>query len=114
MTDCIFCKIVKGEIPAKPVYESELVSAFFDIAPQAPVHVLVVPKLHVRSINDFPADRPELAIGLFGAIQKLVVQLGIAETGYRVVANTGQDGGQTVDHLHFHILGGRPFHWPPG
>ena len=114
MTNCVFCKIVKGEIPASPVFESDLVMAFSDIAPQAPVHVLVVPKLHVSSINDFPTDRPELAIGLFQAIQEVAAQLGIAQSGYRVVTNTGHDGGQTVDHLHFHILGGRSLHWPPG
>ncbi len=111
MEDCIFCKIIRGEIPSNKVYEDERVLAFRDIEPQAPVHVLLVPKQHFTSIMDVDAD----TFGYMqGIVKKLANELGIAEKGFRVVINTGEDGQQSVKHLHFHILGGRSMQWPPG
>lgn len=111
MKDCIFCKIVRGEIPSNKVYEDERVLAFRDIEPQAPVHVLLVPKQHFTSIMDVDAE----TFGYMqGIVKKLANELGIAEKGFRVVINTGEDGQQSVKHLHFHILGGRSMQWPPG
>lgn len=111
MKDCIFCKIIRGEIPSNKVYEDERVLAFRDIEPQAPVHVLLVPKQHFTSIMDVDAD----TFGYMqGIVKKLAGELGIAEKGFRVVINTGEDGQQSVKHLHFHILGGRSMQWPPG
>ena len=111
MNNCLFCKIVRGEITSNKVYEDERVLAFRDIDPQAPVHVLLIPKQHFGSILDVDADT-------FGYMQtivkKLADELGIAEKGFRVVVNTGEDGQQSVKHLHFHILGGRSMQWPPG
>lgn len=111
MEDCIFCKIIRGEIPSNKVYEDERVLAFRDIEPQAPVHVLLVPKQHFTSIMDVDAD----TFGYMqGIVKKLANELGIAEKGFRTVINTGEDGQQSVKHLHFHILGGRSMQWPPG
>ena len=112
MTDCLFCKIVRGEIPAKKVAESDQCMAFRDIAPQAPVHVLVIPKKHYNSVNDI-TDWSELA-AVMAMGREVARTEGIAEKGYRLVINTGKDGGQTVDHLHLHVLGGRHMKWPPG
>ncbi len=112
MSDCLFCKIVKGELPADVVRESDYCIAFRDIAPQAPTHVLVVPKKHYRSMNDMPDGS---VLGAMAMLARSVVKdLGIAETGYRAVINTGEHGGQTVEHIHMHILGGRKLTWPPG
>ncbi|MBK5211369.1 MAG: histidine triad nucleotide-binding protein [Coriobacteriia bacterium] len=105
--DCIFCKIVRGEIPSKKVYENEYVLAFDDIAPQAPVHTLIVPKEHVVNLEDNPS--PELLAHLFDAVHTVAEIKGVAESGYRVVQNNGKDAGQTVSHLHVHIFGGRSF-----
>lgn len=110
--DCLFCKIAAGEIPAKEVYQDENVFAFEDIDKKAPVHILVVPKKHISSIIEL--DDAALAKALIDAIKTIVRQQGIEDTGFRVVVNTGDDGGQTVHHLHFHILGGRSMQWPPG
>lgn len=112
MTDCLFCKIVRGEIPAKKVAESDQCLAFRDIGPQAPVHVLVIPKKHYSSVNDI-TDWSELA-DVMAMGREVARSEGIAEKGYRLVINTGKDGGQTVDHLHLHVLGGRHMKWPPG
>lgn len=114
MSDCIFCKIVNGEIPSKKVYEDENVLAFYDISPEAPVHVVVIPKQHIQSVNDLNEDNLEIVSQIFKAINKIVIELGIADSGYRIVNNCGKDGGQTVNHLHFHLLGGRSLNWPPG
>lgn len=114
MSDCIFCKIVNGEIPSKKVYEDENVLAFYDISPEAPVHVVVIPKQHIQSVNDLNEDNLEIVSQIFKAINKIVIELGIADGGYRIVNNCGKDGGQTVNHLHFHLLGGRSLNWPPG
>lgn len=115
MADCIFCKIAQKEIPSALVYEDDQVIAFKDLEPQAPVHVLIIPKKHVESILALEADDKELAAHiLVDVIPKLARELGIEEKGFRVVTNTGEEGGQSVKHLHFHLLGGRSLQWPPG
>ena len=110
MTDCLFCKIVAGEIPAAKVYEDDHAIAFRDIDPKAPVHDLIIPRTHVASIADLPDT---LAGPMLRAIQAVAVQEGVAE-GFRVVTNHGPEAGQSVFHLHFHLLGGRRMTWPPG
>jgi histidine triad (HIT) family protein len=112
MADTIFAKIVRGEIPASIVAESPNALAFRDVAPQAPVHVLVIPKQSVATLDDV-ADAALLG-ELLALARDVARQEGIAESGYRVVINTRDDGGQTVPHLHLHVLGGRAMHWPPG
>jgi histidine triad (HIT) family protein len=114
MSDCLFCKIVAGEIPAKVVAESESSLAFYDIAPQAPVHVLVIPKRHYVSVNEVTAEDPHVFDDLMMLAQEVVLDEGIKESGYRLVINVGADGQQTVAHLHVHVLGGRKLTWPPG
>lgn len=103
--DCLFCKIIEGSIPSKKVYEDENVYAFHDINPNAPVHVLVVPKKHIESIDAVSSDNADTVSLVLQAIPKIASMLGL-KNGYRVVSNVGEDGGQTVKHLHFHILGG--------
>ena len=105
MNDCLFCKIIAGTIPSKKVYEDEFVFAFHDITPNAPVHVLVVPKTHIASANDITEENSELVAKVFEVIPKIAKSLGL-ENGYRVINNCGDDAGQTVKHIHFHILGG--------
>lgn len=112
MTNCLFCRIVNKEIPASIVAESELCLAFRDIAPQAPVHVLIIPKQHLGSLNELP-EGPVMG-AMVQMAQQIAREVGIAESGYRTVMNTGADGGQTVHHLHMHLLGGRALAWPPG
>ena len=114
MEDCLFCKIAKGDIPSNKVYEDDIMLAFHDIAPEAPVHVLVIPKKHISSISALEEADAAIVGAIMLRIKALADELGIAEDGYRVVANTGKNGGQTVPHLHFHILGGRNLEWPPG
>ncbi len=113
MDDCLFCKIVKGKIPSNKVYEDETVLAFHDIDPQAPVHVLIVPKKHIKSVADTKESDFDIYARIFSVAKKLAEEFGM-RSGYRIVANTGKDGGQAVDHLHFHLLGGRSLGWPPG
>ncbi len=110
----IFSKIIAKEIPAKIVHEDEHCLAFHDIQPQAPVHVLLIPKKPIRSMAEVTAADSSLLGHLMVTASKIAKDLGLAEDGFRVVANTNQHGGQTVYHLHFHILGGRPMNWPPG
>ena len=112
--DCIFCKIIKGEIPSDKVYESDNVLAFKDINPMAPVHVLIIPKEHIASLNEINAENANLIAEVYAAAAEIAKQLGVAESGYRVVTNCGQAAGQTVNHIHFHLLGGRDLAWPPG
>jgi len=113
MSDCIFCKLASGEIPTTVVYQDEEVFAFNDMSPQAPVHVLIIPKKHIASVAEL-ADTDAGLIGrMFTVARDIAVKLGIAENGYRLVVNTGNDGGQSVKHLHAHLLGGKAMGWPP-
>ncbi len=114
MADCLFCKIVKGEIPSTKVYEDEKVYAFNDVSPEAPVHVLIVPKEHIASANDLSEENISIVSDIMLAAKKIAEEKGISEKGYRIVNNCGEDGGQSVKHLHFHLLGGRSLAWPPG
>jgi len=114
MSDCIFCKIIKGEIPSKKIYEDDEMLAFHDITPMAPVHFLLIPKKHIKSLLHLEAQDAALAGRLLNKAQNLAKELGCEENGARFVINAGRDGGQTVDHLHIHILGGRALGWPPG
>ncbi|MDR0840187.1 MAG: histidine triad nucleotide-binding protein [Christensenellaceae bacterium] len=113
MEDCIFCKIANGEIPSKLVYEDEAVAAFYDLTPQAPIHVLIVPKRHYADILE--AEESGAPLNQMARAAKTIArQLGLEENGFRLVINTGADGGQTVPHLHMHMMGGRAFGWPAG
>ena len=112
--DCLFCKIIAGDIPSNKVYSDEHVFAFHDINPAAPTHVLVIPKKHLSAVNDGGEQNEALLGKLLIAANKIAAQLELEEAGFRYVINTGRDGGQTVFHLHLHILGGRPLSWPPG
>lgn len=112
--DCLFCKIIKGEIPSAKVYEDNKVYAFRDIEPQAPVHILIIPKEHIASANELTEENASIVGHIFAVAAKIAKEEGIAEGGYRIVNNCGEDGGQTVKHLHFHMLGGRSLAWPPG
>ena len=114
MSACIFCRIVSGDLPAKIVYEDEQAMAFEDINGQAPVHLLVIPKRHVASVHDCQEADLALLGHLLLTCSTVARTKQLAESGYRIVANTGSDGGQTVFHLHLHVLGGRPMAWPPG
>jgi histidine triad (HIT) family protein len=111
---CLFCSMVAGDIQPDVVYENEWVLAFRDIRPQAPTHVLVIPKQHVATLDDLASDQPELAAALLLAAKTVAQAEGLHEGGYRTVVNCGRDGGQEVYHLHLHVLGGRPLGWPPG
>jgi len=114
MTDCIFCKIITGDVPSTKVYADETVTAFRDINPLAPTHILIIPNQHIASINALTLE-DERAIGhLFTVAQKLAQEEGIAESGYRVIINTGADGGQVVFHLHLHLIGGQKMRYPMG
>jgi histidine triad (HIT) family protein len=106
MSDCLFCKIIAGDIPSSKVYEDDLCFAFYDIAPQAPTHVLVVPKVHIEDCNGITAENSAVIAHIFEVIPEIAKAEGLVN-GYRVASNTGADSGQTVPHLHFHILGGK-------
>lgn len=112
--DCLFCKVVAGEIPADIVFESDSAIAFRDINPQAPTHVLVIPRRHISTINDLEADDRELVGDLYLAARSIAAEEGIAESGYRAVMNCNKGAGQSVFHIHLHVLGGRGLTWPPG
>ena len=107
MGDCLFCKIIAGEIPSKKIYEDDKVLAFYDISPEAPVHFLVIPKEHISSANEINEKNADIVSHIFIAINKIVKELNIADSGYRIINNCGVDGGQTVNHMHFHVLGAR-------
>lgn len=113
MDDCLFCKIIKGEIPSTKVYEDDYVYAFADIDPQAPFHAVVVPKIHISSAAEINAENSVYVAKIFEAIAKIAKDNKL-ENGFRVVNNCGKDGGQTVGHLHFHLLARRYLQWPPG
>ena len=112
--DCLFCKIAQQQIPAKIIYQDEQVVAFRDISPQAPVHALVIPKRHITTLNDIGPEDASLLGHMVVTAQKIAAEDGIDETGFRLVMNCNRDGGQTVYHIHMHVLGGRAMHWPPG
>ncbi|MBE6995612.1 MAG: histidine triad nucleotide-binding protein [Ruminococcaceae bacterium] len=112
MSDCLFCKIAAGEIPSNKVYEDDLCYAFYDIAPQAPTHFLVIPKAHIGSVAEVSGENSAVVAHIFEVIAKVTAKLGL--DSYRVVSNIGEQAGQSVFHLHFHVLGGRDMTWPPG
>ncbi len=112
MSDCLFCKIVRGEIPSNKLYEDDAVYAFYDIDPQAPTHFLVIPKSHIASVAGITPENAAVVARIFTVISDLAKQLGL--DSYRVVSNTGVQAGQSVPHLHFHVLSGRDMTWPPG
>ena len=114
MIDCLFCKIVEGEIPADIVYENDTVLAFRDINPQAPTHILIIPREHIGTINDLSPEHEAVVGRLFMAAKEIAAAEGLTEKGYRVVMNCGEGAGQSVFHIHLHLLGGRGFDWPPG
>lgn len=111
--DCVFCKIAKGEIPSKKAYEDDRVLAFYDLDPQAPVHILIIPKEHISSAAEITSENSGIVAHIFEVAAKLAEENQLTE-GFRVVTNVGKDGGQSVPHLHFHLLGGRSMKWPPG
>lgn len=111
--DCIFCKIANGEIPSTKVYEDDKMLAFRDLDPQAPVHILMIPKEHIASADDLTEENAQIVAHIFTVTKKIAAAEGLTN-GYRIVNNCGEDGGQTVKHLHFHLLGGRSMAWPPG
>ena len=114
MSDCLFCKILDGEIPCDKVYENDQVIAFRDVNPQAPTHILVIPRKHISTVNDLTADDKNIVGEMVLAAQTVAKQEGIEESGYRLVMNCNEGAGQTVFHIHLHIMGGRRMHWPPG
>lgn len=114
MKDCLFCKIAAGEIPSNKLYEDDQILVFHDIDPQAPVHFLVIPKEHIDSAACLTEENAPLIGHVYATIARLAKELGVDESGYRVVTNVGEDGGQSVKHLHFHVLAKRSLAWPPG
>lgn len=111
MNDCLFCKIISGDIPSNKAYEDEKVLAFYDIAPQAPVHILIIPKEHIGSAQELSTDNNELLGHMFAIARKLASEKGLDCSGYRLVTNVGDDAGQSVKHLHLHLIGGRTLKW---
>lgn len=112
MENCIFCKIAKGEIPSNFVYEDDKICAFKDINPVAPVHVLIIPKTHIASAMELNDDNSGIVAHIFSKIGEIAKIMGVDESGFRIVNNCGKDGGQTVGHLHFHLIGGKELLWP--
>jgi histidine triad (HIT) family protein len=112
--DCLFCKIVNGEVPSDKVYEDDQVIAFKDINPVAPVHILIIPRKHISTLNDLAPKDNELVGHIFGTAKTIAADLGFDEVGYRCVFNTNKHGGQVVFHIHLHLLAGKQFGWPPG
>lgn len=114
MEECLFCKIINKEIPSSPVYEDESILAFSDINPQAPIHILLIPKEHFSSLNQIPEEKKGMLSDLLMKARQIAHEKGIARRGYRLVLNTEKDSGQEVFHIHLHLLGGRRMSWPPG
>jgi histidine triad (HIT) family protein len=114
MIDCLFCKIAQGEIPATLYYENKDIVVFDDINPQAPIHKLIIPREHIATLNDLQDHHQPLVGQMLQVASSIAKQLDIADVGYRLVSNCNAGAGQTVFHIHFHLLGGRPLHWPPG
>ena len=114
MDGCLFCKIVAGEIPSTKVYDDSEILAFRDIAPQAPQHIVIIPKTHISSANEITPENSRIVAKVFEAAAKIAASEGFRDKGYRIVNNCGEDGGQTVGHIHFHLLAGRNLGWPPG
>lgn len=114
VTDCLFCKIVANELPSQKVYENDRILAFEDISPAAPVHVLIIPKHHIASVMEIGETQYDVVAEIHKVAQHVAREKGVAEKGFRLVNNLGEEGGQTVDHLHYHLLGGRHLSWPPG
>lgn len=114
MDNCVFCSIIDGKIPSQKVYEDDKILCFKDINPEAPIHLIIIPKKHIESINDLENKDAELIGHIFLKVKQIAKELKIDESGYRIVNNCGKDGGQTVPHIHFHLLGGRSLNWPPG
>jgi histidine triad (HIT) family protein len=114
MSDCIFCKIAAGTIPAKIVYQDERIVAFDDIRPQAPTHTLIIPREHFAALPEVPESKADLLAHILAKAPRIAEAKGIGASGYRIVLNTGRDSGQDVLHIHFHLLGGRRMAWPPG
>ncbi len=112
--DCIFCKIIKKQIPCEIVYEDDKVIGFKDINPQAPLHIVIVPREHIDDLNSLKQEQGEIIGHIFIVAKEIAKTLDVADSGYRVVTNCGEQGGQTVQHIHFHLLGGRRLQWPPG
>ncbi len=112
MADCVFCKIVKKELPSEVVYEDERILAFRDVNPVAPLHLLIIPKKHIASVNHLAEEDKELIGEMFFLAQKIAREQGIAESGYRLAFNVGRNAGQTIDHLHLHLIGGKQLPWP--
>ncbi len=114
MEDCVFCKIANKKINSDIVYEDDDVIAFKDINPAAPIHILIIPKKHIASIMSLNDENIDVVSKIYGVAKKLAAENNIDKKGFRIVANCGEDGGQTVEHMHFHLLGGRSMQWPPG
>jgi len=114
MENCLFCKIIHGEIPANKVFEDEKIIAFDDINPQAPIHILIIPKEHFASLNEIPEEKKDVLSHILLIARQIAREKGVAKSGYRIVLNTARDSGQEVFHIHFHLLGGRKMLWPPG
>jgi histidine triad (HIT) family protein len=114
MDDCVFCLISEKKISGEILYEDDEIVAFKDINPEAPVHILIIPRKHISSLMELSSEDMSITSRVFNVAKKLAEETGISKDGFRIVANTGRNGGQTVNHLHFHLLGGRGFEWPPG
>ena len=114
MAECLFCNIIEGKVPSDKVFENEWVYAFRDISPVAPQHILIIPKQHIASVNEITTENSAMVAKVYEAAKEIVQMLGITEDGYRIVTNCGEKAGQTVFHLHFHLIAGRELQWPPG
>lgn len=114
MSDCLFCKMIAGDIPTEVIYQDDEVFAFRDINPQAPLHALIIPKVHISTINDLEQDHDKLVGKLYLTAQKIAADEGVSEPGYRTVMNCNAEAGQSVYHIHLHLLAGRQMSWPPG